>query len=655
MVAILGAGIAGIAAGYHLSQRGIEHTIFEKNSSWGGLCDNFSIGEGFLFDKFVHLSFTKSEVVKDLFHKNTAFYSHKPESSNYYKNLWLKHPVQNNLAPLSIDEKIRIIEDFIAKPTLNTIQNYEDWLLVQFGTYFKEHFSEKYTYKYWTLPSKELSTDWLGSRISVPSLEVGHRKFSMTFRHFLPFNYLTEDIISSANTYFDTNFFICRSFEAFLDYALEYVNGIRSHNGKEVEDAIQKAERELKEYQQKHQKAQADKIKYQESLISIYDEALSLNLISTDNSFIREDANKLQYYIQQAIKEYDKLIKNDEDTNKLEKLKKQREKPKNKLSIYNSLFAEMKKQKKAGAKVQDSLRPISYIKKHIDEVISSPDTIELLNLLEKQLLQIKQSRTEAPKLPSDFNLRYEELKRELETCENDLKQLMDFRKTIMNPKWLNLAISLKYKLKELEKPKEDTYKQSIEQDKLSKIRDLEIDLKRMHLLPHDIKEVLNEHINKYFQSANGMVDSYPDSAMRYDDEDRRVSLLKNGEEFPVRNLGSKSNYMFLHLCFFLGLHRSIMIHQSKQVGSFLFVDQPSIPYYADKNTLDNDDKKQLLKAFRLLNDFMREIIDDKGGHFQMILIEHADKSYWEKLEYFHTVVEFSKSEKGGLIPKYIYE
>lgn len=171
MIAILGAGIAGIAAGYHLSQRGIEHTIFEKNSFWGGLCDNFSIGEGFLFDKFVHLSFTKSEVVKELFHKNTAFYSHKPESSNYYKDLWLKHPVQNNLAPLSIEEKIRIIEDFVAKPTLNTIHNYEDWLLVQFGTYFKEHFSEKYTRKYWSISSKELTTDWLANRISIPSLE----------------------------------------------------------------------------------------------------------------------------------------------------------------------------------------------------------------------------------------------------------------------------------------------------------------------------------------------------------------------------------------------------------------------------------------------------------------------------------------------------
>lgn len=80
----------------------------------------------------------------------------------------------------------------------------------------------------------------------------GHKKYSMTFRHFLPFNYLTEDIISSANTYFDTTFFISRSYDAFLDYALEYVNGIRCHNVKDLELVIQKAEKDLLQYQQKH-------------------------------------------------------------------------------------------------------------------------------------------------------------------------------------------------------------------------------------------------------------------------------------------------------------------------------------------------------------------------------------------------------------------
>mgnify|MGYP002073879141 FL=1 len=131
--------------------------------------------------------------------------------------------------------------------------------------------------------------------------------------------------------------------------------------------------------------------------------------------------------------------------------------------------------------------------------------------------------------------------------------------------------------------------------------------------------------------------------------------MKDGDEYPVRNIGSKSNYMFLHLCFFLGLHKSILKNKSQQVGSFLFIDQPSIPYYADKDTLDNDDKKQLTKAFCLLNDFMKEIIVDENGHFQIILIEHADESYWKNLDFFHTVAKFSKSDDGGLIPKYIYE
>lgn len=190
---------------------------------------------------------------------------------------------------------------------------------------------------------------------------------------------------------------------------------------KDLELVIQKAEKDLLQYQQKHQKAQADEIKYRESLISIYDDALRLNLVSANDLFLREDANKLQRYIQLAISEYDKLIKNDEDTNKLARLKKKRDDINSKLSIYNSLLVEMKKQKDVGVKVQDSLRPISYIRKHIDEVINSPETIELLDLLEKQLMAIKVSEKEELKLSFDFTTRYEELKKELKACEDELK------------------------------------------------------------------------------------------------------------------------------------------------------------------------------------------------------------------------------------------
>lgn len=170
MIAVLGGGIAGISAGYHLSLENIENKVYEARSSWGGLLDNFTIGEGFLFDYFVHLSFTDTEYVKDLFAKSTPFIKHYPESINYYKGQWLKHPAQNNLSPLSTEEKVKIIVDFINKPGFESFENYEQWLVAQFGEYFAQNFPMKYTRKYWTREARDMDVDWVNKRFSLPPL-----------------------------------------------------------------------------------------------------------------------------------------------------------------------------------------------------------------------------------------------------------------------------------------------------------------------------------------------------------------------------------------------------------------------------------------------------------------------------------------------------
>jgi len=171
MIAILGGGIAGISAAYHLNLRNISNIVFEKKSEWGGLCNNFTIGNGFLFDYFVHLSFSQNDYVKDLFSKSTPFIKHYPESVNYYNGLWLKHPAQNNLAPISSEEKIKIIMDFLKRPDIHKSVNYEEWLIAQFGDYFATNFPIKYTQKYWTTEAKNLTIDWVGNRFSLPPLE----------------------------------------------------------------------------------------------------------------------------------------------------------------------------------------------------------------------------------------------------------------------------------------------------------------------------------------------------------------------------------------------------------------------------------------------------------------------------------------------------
>ena len=169
-IVILGAGVSGLSSGYHLKLKGIDSLIFEKNQSYGGLCDNFTI-DGFRFDKFVHFSHTQNNYVLKLFSQSSDYYSYIPKSSNYYHGIWLKHPAQNNLYPLNVSEKVKIIIDFINSPKYNQPKNYEEWLRSAFGVYFSRNFPEVYTRKYWTLEAKDLNTSWIENRMYRPKLE----------------------------------------------------------------------------------------------------------------------------------------------------------------------------------------------------------------------------------------------------------------------------------------------------------------------------------------------------------------------------------------------------------------------------------------------------------------------------------------------------
>ena len=171
---ILGAGISGLGAAYSLRQKGETPVVLEKDKTYGGLCGCFTI-DGFTFDRFVHLSFAKDERVLNIFNTSAKrIITHIPNPYNIYNRKWIKHPAQNNLYPLSAEEKSLIINDFLCRPKnveTDKIENYEQWLRIQFGNYFAEHFPMKYTKKYWMCEAKVLETSWVGQRIYQPSVE----------------------------------------------------------------------------------------------------------------------------------------------------------------------------------------------------------------------------------------------------------------------------------------------------------------------------------------------------------------------------------------------------------------------------------------------------------------------------------------------------
>lgn len=500
----------------------------------------------------------------------------------------------------------------------------------------------------------------LDNLFKIPELHLksGRSKVLLSYRHFLPLNYLTEDIISSANIYFDTAFFESKDFDYILDTVIELANGVNSLRFEEVKEQLELLRQELSKYQDAHQKAIESNKKYSEELKAIFDRAVSLNIVDVDNIFIRESPVELKRYVQQAISMYDKLVQDDEQTMKLDKAKKYRDKVKKQLNVYDSLFSEVKLYKQGYNRLEDSLKPIVYIKEHIDEIIKYPETGELINLLEASFKQIRDVSKVPSELPQDFVFRYEQLKEEFRQAEKELSELSNFRKKISNPRWLNNALVVKYRLKDLKQPIKDEYNKAKELEMENRLKTLEKEKHQLESIftPNEVWEDLDASINRYFENQDGVSGSYKGAETLYDKDNRRLLLKKKGEDIPIKNIGSKSNYMFLHLCFFLGLHELLLKNKSQHVPAFLFVDQPSIPYYGDKQELSNNDREQLMKAFKMLDYFIERMThSDFQRHFQIILIEHAEETYWRNLKYFHTTATFEKERNGGLIPKYVYE
>ena len=159
---VLGAGIAGLSAAYHLKKLGEDVVVYEKNEYFGGLTSSFHV-QGFRFDNAVHLSFTKDNYVRAIFDK-TEYLTHSPLAYCYETGAWLKHPVQNNLHRLPISDRIDLIESFFERPNLEP-ENYQQWLITQYGEKIANRYPIPYTKKYWGLDSSELSLSWVGDRM----------------------------------------------------------------------------------------------------------------------------------------------------------------------------------------------------------------------------------------------------------------------------------------------------------------------------------------------------------------------------------------------------------------------------------------------------------------------------------------------------------
>lgn len=167
-IAILGAGIAGLSAGYFLEQKeNVDYRIFEKSDYFGGIARSFR-WHGFNCDFATHRFFTHNDDVRSAILSLVPMTHQTRRSKIFINNSWINDPI-NPLELLSVvppEEKIRLIFDLITqKKSVNNVNNFEEYVTKKYGNLLHELFFRPYTEKLFGIDAKDISLLWAKNKV----------------------------------------------------------------------------------------------------------------------------------------------------------------------------------------------------------------------------------------------------------------------------------------------------------------------------------------------------------------------------------------------------------------------------------------------------------------------------------------------------------
>jgi len=175
-VAIIGAGPAGLTAGYLLSRQGYKVAIIEKDPHYVGGISRTVEHEGYRFDIGGHRFFSKSQAVVDLWDEILPddFIQRPRMSRIYYEGKFYSYPLRafEALGNLGILRSTACMASYVWSRLfpIKDVRSFEDWTCNQFGKKLYSIFFKTYTEKVWGMPCDEMSADWAAQRIKGLSL-----------------------------------------------------------------------------------------------------------------------------------------------------------------------------------------------------------------------------------------------------------------------------------------------------------------------------------------------------------------------------------------------------------------------------------------------------------------------------------------------------
>ncbi|HME87422.1 MAG TPA: FAD-dependent oxidoreductase [Candidatus Nanoarchaeia archaeon] len=176
-VLIIGAGPAGMAAAMELSKAKKNFTVVEKDSQVGGLSKTYAFKEDnltFLTDNGPHRFFSKNQYlysfIEELLHEK--WIKVRRQTRQFIEGKFYDYPInaKQALVNVGVFKAARMVLDYgIARIQYGLfrkkIENFDDYIVANFGRTLGEFNMLNYTEKIWGIPCTEIHSDWAKQRI----------------------------------------------------------------------------------------------------------------------------------------------------------------------------------------------------------------------------------------------------------------------------------------------------------------------------------------------------------------------------------------------------------------------------------------------------------------------------------------------------------
>jgi protoporphyrinogen oxidase len=182
---VIGGGPAGLTAALELTDHGCRPIVLERTQLVGGIARTESY-KGFRFDMGGHRFFTKSDQVRDLWHRilGNHFLKRPRLSRIFYNKKFFHYPLKpfDALGKLGVFEGILIVLSYARWRMFpyRQVDTFEQWVTNRFGRRLFLMFFKSYTEKVWGIPCSELKAEWAAQRIK--NLTLGSALLSWLFK-----------------------------------------------------------------------------------------------------------------------------------------------------------------------------------------------------------------------------------------------------------------------------------------------------------------------------------------------------------------------------------------------------------------------------------------------------------------------------------------